>query len=312
MEALHHVAPCACHFLFYFATLDLLPIDNPSLALWVQLSLCVVSLIFAGVFWTTYRRYEHYLTKNNVQTLRLWDPSPFSFYFMCYFSPLTMLIIVHTHDPFITLSEILVTEIICFALAGSLLMLKNKFLERELTIRKIDEMAQEEKDNYQTKYFTQTPKGNYYSKCLPVRQSDSPETSPLYSRPSARQTAPPQQSLPAQQPKRFTRPTSKPAPVDEDAEMMDVDSQSQQSPMRGHLAPKNASPMMEESTGFSPPVVSVIDEIKSASRPPFDEFGVDSQHLESTLPHRVKSRTTHTPPAPNVFQTKKKRRSSQR
>ena len=38
---------------------------------------------------------------------------------LSYFSPLTMLIIVHTYYPFITLVEILVTEVICLGIAGS-------------------------------------------------------------------------------------------------------------------------------------------------------------------------------------------------
>ena len=40
-------------------------------------------------------------------------------FLLSYFSPLTMLIIVHTYYPFITLVEILVTEVICLGIAGS-------------------------------------------------------------------------------------------------------------------------------------------------------------------------------------------------
>ena len=92
--------------------------------------------------------------------------------------------------------------------------MKDKFLERELTIRKIDACAQEEKDDYQTKFFTQEPKGDYFSKFKPAevsQKTDYPENRPFRA-PPAEEPAnesplfaqPVRGRLPAHQPARRT------------------------------------------------------------------------------------------------------------
>ena len=155
-----------------------------------------------------------------------------------------------------------------------MVILKNKFLERERAIRRIDAAAQEQKDSYTLKYFKQVPKGDYHSKYRPTTENTSPMQSSRPTRPS-----------------QAARETSRRSPAysgstDNDTSMedaMEIDT---------HNVFQSAAidtPLVDE----SPPVQNLIDEF-TPKREPVNAI------------HEVKAKMPRTPS--NPFQSGKKKR----
>jgi hypothetical protein len=76
--------PSACHALFFFSSLRMLPYADEDIITAIQGTLLLVSVGWTWRFLSQYKKYVNYRLPENAPgaLILLWDPSPMAFFFM--------------------------------------------------------------------------------------------------------------------------------------------------------------------------------------------------------------------------------------